>query len=596
MFPGRLPDQAAHANRDYTICEAVGQRVMRSALVFKVTGNKAHKTCALKQMETLFDQSLWPEWRDQAHACQQNPADLRTGMLSRDIGIAYNWLRSTLSPKERQSIIDGLDQCGIQRFLDSLPRKPFWLDRSTNWQTCVVGGLGICGMALGDDHPKSKFLIELSREKMESYQKIFGPEGEFNESPAYAGAVGLVVLYYSALQSLDNTTADCLSKFPFPQAARWIQYLTLSPKRLAGFGDGHPEAAPMVAHYAAVAAATGDPVIQGLSQQFRAGILGTGIPNVLEIMWSNPAIPARKPGAAYPKHATFKAHGACFSSRTDWKSSGSDCVVYGKAGREPAHAHCDAGHICIDAQGERLIIDHGTPAGGYPEDFFGKNRTKYYNASVLGHNLLTINDREHPNKATRGRFLSEGLLPDGIGVHWHYDLKACNPEATRMSRAVFHLLPHIVVVVDDAHTKTRSNFRLRWQTAKPTKIKPDGTFRFTNGKATLSARVKSSGRATATHTSGRHAYHAPYDRNRLGEKLGQPREPFVDICTTGKSCRMLTVFATGPTRSRLPDWQEENNTLSLRDPQHGHVSIRLENDVLYYETRHGVGSFSFPNS
>ena len=592
MFPGRLPEQAAHANPDFTICTEVGQRILRNALIFKVTGDKAHKECALKQIYSLFNLSQWPEWRDQAHACQQNPADLRTGMLSSDVGIAYNWLRSSLTQKERQRIVDGIDQCGIQRFLDSLPRKPFWLDRPTNWQTCVVGGLGICGMALGDDHPKSKFLIKLSREKMDSYQKIFGPEGEFNESPGYAGAVGLVVVYYSALQSIEKSTADCLKKFPFPQAARWIQYLTLGPKRLAGFGDCHPEAAPFVAHYAAVADATGDPVIQGLSQQFRAGILGTDTPDIFEIVWGNPDIPAKKPGADYPLHITFKAHGACFSSRTDWKRSGSDCVVYGKAGREPAHAHCDAGQVCIDAHGERLIIDHGVPAGGYPEDFFGKNRTKYYNASVLGHNLLTIDDREHPNRATKGHFLSEGLLPDGLGVHWHYDLKVCHTNASKITRTVFHFLPNIIVVIDDAHAKARADFRLRWHTMKPTKIKDDGTFKFTQGKATLSACVKSYGRSSVAHEFGKHAYRAPYDCNRLGEKLGQPHEPYVDACTKGKSARLLTAFATGPSSSRLATWQEKDGTLSFRDPKRGTFSVRIEKDVLHYETPSGQGSFN----
>ena len=445
MFPGRVADDAAHANRDYSVCAAAGQRILRSALAFKVTGDKAHQKSALNQIYALIDPSIWPEWRDQAHVCQQNPADLRTGMLSRDVGIAYNWLRSSLTAKERRRILAGINDFGIQPFLDSLPLNPFWLNRPTNWMTCVVGGVGICAMALGDDHPQSDFLIKLSQEKMESYQKIFGPDGEFNESPAYAAAVALLVIYYSAQQSIQKSPKNRLTEFPFPQAAKWIQYLSLGPKRIAAFGDAHVNAAPRVSHYAAVAAATGDATIQGLSQQYRSGILDTDIPDLFEIVWSNPDIPAKKPDADYPKYVTYKGHAACFSSRSDWKTSGSDCVVYGKAGREPAHAHCDVGQICIDAHGECLIPDLGLPAGGYPADYFDKNRTNYYNASVLGHNLLTINDREHPDRVTKGRFLSEGLLPDGLGVHWHYNLKACNPSASKITRAVFHLLPNIII-------------------------------------------------------------------------------------------------------------------------------------------------------
>lgn len=592
MFPGREPDQARHANLDFTVSVAVCQRVLRSALMFRVTGNHAHKECCLRQIYSLIDPSVWVEWRDKSHVYMGIPADLRTGWISRDVGIAYNWLRSSLTRKQRQQILDGIDHMGIRPFLDSLPMNPHWMQKLTNWTTCIVGGMGLCGMALGRDHPEAANLVRISKSKMDSYFAIFGPEGEFNESPGYAGSLMDVVQYYSALHCIEPVSPNRLATFPFPQVARWIQYLALGPKRLAGFGDNHVEAPPFVPHYAAVAAATRDPTIQGLCRHYRATNMGYSVPDIFEFIWLDPTLPAKRPEPTSPRYATFRGHAACFSSRTDWKTSGADCVVYGKAGREPYHAHADAGQICIDAHGERLIRDLGLPAGGYPADYFGANRLKYYNASVLGHNLLTINDREHPDKATSGYFLSDGLLPDGLGVHWVYDLSACHPEATSITRSVFHLLPNVVVIIDEAHVESTAQFRLRWHTAKPVKIRNDGSFNFTVGKANLSARVHAPGPVRVSHASGRHHYSAPFHQNRLGENLHQLREPFVDTRTKGKRCRLLTAFATGLSRVPPASWQEQNGTLSFQDKKHGRFSVRIEHNILYYETPRGLGSYS----
>ncbi len=590
-FPGRAAQQAAVANRDYTITSAATQRVLRNAMLFKVTGKQTYKRCALRQIYSLIDPAIWVIWRDQNPVEPRIPADLRTGWISRDLSIAYNWLRSSLKPNQRQRIIDGIDLLGIQPFLESLPLNPRWMNDPSNWLTCIVGGLGICGMALGDDHPKARKLVEISKPPMDSYFQVIGPEGEFNESPGYAGSLYLPVLYYSALQSFEPTQANRLAEWPFPQCARWVQYLALGPNRIAVFGDGYPEVVPLMQHYAAVAAATRDRLIQGLSKHYRAANVGSNskVPDVFELIWLDPTLPAETPGPDYPKFATFRKYAACFSSRTDWKPKGADCVVYGKAGREPWHSHLDTGQVCIDAFGERMIRDHGLPAGGYPKNFH-LLRHEYYNSSVHGHNLLTINDREHPHRAFKGRFLSEGLLPDGLGVHWIYDLSVCHPEATKVTRAVFHFLPNIVIVIDDAQAPVNSKFKLRWHTAKPCKIADDGSFKYAIGKARMSARVLSYSRGKLHFEHARHEYLPPYDCNRSGGKLDQPREPYVDIHTQGKHCRIITVFATGPATSRMGSWQKEGGMLRFTDKRHGALTVGIKKNFLHYETPQGRGS------
>ena len=151
-FPEREAIHARHGNADWTICFAAGQRILRAALAHLLTGEAAFKDLALAQIASLFDPKDWPMWCDQAHVHQGSPpCDLRTGMFCTDLSLAYDWLHPSLSKSERRFIVDGIDRRGIQPYLERLPGKPFWLNETHNWTTCIVGGLGVAGMALGGD-------------------------------------------------------------------------------------------------------------------------------------------------------------------------------------------------------------------------------------------------------------------------------------------------------------------------------------------------------------------------------------------------------------------------------------------------------------
>jgi hypothetical protein len=81
-IPGREAIQIRHANPDWTIVNAAGQRVQQAAIAALITGKTKYRDSALRQMNVLFDRDIWPHWRDQAPSHQKYDADLRTGMLS----------------------------------------------------------------------------------------------------------------------------------------------------------------------------------------------------------------------------------------------------------------------------------------------------------------------------------------------------------------------------------------------------------------------------------------------------------------------------------------------------------------------------------
>ncbi|MCX5660082.1 MAG: heparinase II/III family protein [Planctomycetota bacterium] len=582
QVPNRSPAQTAAGNRDYTIVHASGQRVLRSALAALVTGEARFRETAMRQVAALLDDKLWPIWRDLAHP--QYPADLRTGALCRDLGLAYDWLAHDLSPTDRAAFAAGLDRRGLQPILESRKLGAWWSKvhphDMNNWHACVVGGAGICAMALGPDHPQSREIIDFSLEVMAACLTIYGPEGEYNESIGYSAATFLPAAYFDVLRHHTSGRDNRLAQWPFPQTCLWQLHFILPPGRFAAFGDTHDDRPVQVSHYPTLAdAVRADPVQSGLLQWVYL-TYGTGEAaraldgrNVLtEFLSFNPDIAPVSPAAArLPTGRAFPAHGGCISSRTDWKPDACELVVYGKAGHgSEIHGNHDAGQVCLDSRGEKLIIDCGIPSL-YPEDFFGPNRHRYYCAGVVGHNVLMFNRRETAVGITRAaRIVSSSFAsPDAprplASGAWTLDLTGVYDDVTHVQRSVVHLGP-VVAVLDVAELLDEQEISLRWHTAVRPDLRVSSTgsrgdadetpcdFTLLTPAARLVARIHTD-LLPFKFAARAHAYAPPFDRDRLGNLLVQTRENYVEAIGRGRSCRLLTLFAVNSSEAPAPVWQ-----------------------------------------
>ena len=190
---------------------------------------------------------------------------------------------------------------------------------------------------------------------------------------------------------------NALAKHPFPQTGEWTVYSTLPPGKYLYFGYGWVGAPPQVEFMTAIATASRNPVLQGFCKRFLKASS-----NPFLLLWFDPDLRAENLEGKLPRGRAFYDNGAQLFSRSDWDPVRAEMIVYVKAKRDHNHAHNDVGQLCIDARGQRMIVDPGSPSG-YSEDFFDENRWKYYNASVLGHNVPMFGGREQlsPN-STRG--------------------------------------------------------------------------------------------------------------------------------------------------------------------------------------------------
>jgi hypothetical protein len=554
IFPGRDLMSARHANRDYTIVHRAGTRTLRAALACLITEDTRYRDDALAQMEALFDTNRWPEWRDLAHTGMN--IDLRAGQLSRSLSIAYDWLHPFLSPDQRQSIVDGIDKCGIQPYLKDVADGVGWANGTNNWMTCVVGGHGIAGLALGEDHPRSKKLVDYAHPRLNAYFDNYGPEGEFNESVSYANAHALPLLYFNAHRYASRGGVNRLAEFPIPDTCKWMMYFTAPPGHVVPFGDSHIGHPPSVPMFATVADAARDQALQWFYLEHSTPDNPDSDP--WELLWYDPTLAPRKPD--FPLGRAYHGHSQNISVRSNWDPRSTTCVLYGKGGHgAEGHGNHDAGQVCIDSYGNRLITDPGSPPG-YPADFFGQNRYEYYNASALGHNVLTFGGREMRRHKTDRAAVIASEFNDDKGGWWQIDLAALYDEVTSVRRTVIYLAPSTVVVYDTAALEYTAETSLRWHTACDPDWSADGHFSVENDGSAVDSFVTSLGESDMTCALCHHEYVEPYNRFRLGDKLEQQHESYVEFLTSSENVSLLSLFKIreeGSTRSR---WTADTST------------------------------------
>ncbi len=572
---GRSELHVGKANRDYTICRAVERRLLRCALANLLTGEDRYREAVLRQIESLYDEHQWPDWRDLSHLW--SPADLRTGQLARAVALAYDWLHPALTPEQRTWIVDGLDRRAIAPFFQAVESGDWWVNALNNWMTCIVGGLGVVGMALAGSHPRSAELIDFSLPRMRGYLDTYGREGEFNESPFYANATQYPVAYFMALRYHTRGKDEHLANWPFPQTLRWAMHCTLPPGRVAAFGDSPKDAPPSVSHVPAVAAATRDGVLQWFYLAYHDRDAASRL-LPLELLWYDPTVEPLAPEHREVRGRAFRDNGQVVASRTDWQPASTACVVYGKGGAGTEnHGHHDAGQVCIDGYGERLIVDLGSPSN-YPPDFFGPDRYRYYNASVWGHNVLFVGGWETRTGEEHRAILLGSEFDEERGGWWQFDLTPLYDAAHSIRRTVVHLHPGVVVVVDDAQLAIPAAVSLRWHTAVESVPDEEGRFGFAVGDVHLRGRVECLGAPAGTRAL-RQFYIPPFDRGRLGEPLDARGEPFIEIGTLTHACRFVTTFGIfGPGQSPEP-WRRPPEGWTLDAPE-GLIDVRVTPDRL----------------
>lgn len=606
IFPGRDAYAAGLLGMDYTLCRAVGLRITRHALMFLVEGDRQWIDAVLRQTDVLFDDVEYPAWNHVARMVsndddddtfkksidlKKNEVHLRTGMLANSVSLTLNWLRPHLQPDQLNTMVRGLEKRAIRPFQAAIEQEPWWLEVNNNWLTCIVGGLGICGMALDGLHEEAQSLIDFADPLMERHLEDYGSHGEFNEGVGYAGAIYLVVDYYAARLGWSESQHNRLAEPPFVDIATWYVQMSVPPGRLYTYGDGHA-GAPLKADWMpAIASALQDRFLQGFANEHRSTLAAPQ-----QLFYLDSDLESHGLSGHLPLGVAFEEHGACISSRTSWDWHSTACVVGSKARREDNHEHNDPGQVVIDGEGQPLIVDWGTPETTYPAGFFTHHRFDYFEGNAFGHNVLVFGDREmescyelHP-KYTDGAALhgkralhAQGHIvssdfDDSWGGQWSIDTTAAWSGVIKNLRTVLHIHPGFVIVLDEAQLDSSESVSLRWNTAREATLVGDDGFNLQLQGVGLAAHVLDlAGGVTALRLAN-HQYHEPWNKDQFGGILPERDCPYVEARTNGDRCRLLSLFCVQPGNQTLP-WVKQD---SAHTAQIGaeRVSVAVRDDAL----------------
>ena len=574
----------------------ISQRILRNALAAVVMDDPEAKRVALEQIIAVYDPLLFPRLRDNSHNGME--VDLRGGALALPIALAYDWMYALLTPEERLMILSGLDSRFIQPYLMDIRSNVWWVNAGNNWTTVICGNFGIVGMILRDGHPDSARLVEIGDDSMERYLESLGADGSFNETPFYANALVRPIEYYAAKAFFDPQN---LKQSPLEegqvlhQSCVWMTYAYVPPGRVMKFGDAFGVELPL-SFFPQVAQVSRDGVLQWVFLNYpKGGSVRRDL--VGEILGFDGRVKAVDPQGGWPLGRIFNEHGKLASSRSSWspRPEESVSVAYGKAGRE-GHGANDVGQFCLDGYGEQLIVSLGGPAGGYPGDYFSANREKYYNASTWGQNLFTFDREEQVKQRNRQPVVGEfthTVFDDHKGGAWQIDLTPVYDGARQVTRTVIHLLPGVAVVLDEARLNGARGISMRWHPANRVEPTPDGRFTVVNGMARLEAHMVALGGARPEYRLSNHDYVDPYNMNRNGQPLGQPREPFIEASYRGDRLDLLTLFSVQKSDQSASQWREQGDDWGIETPE-GLVVVSISDRQLQVSNRETGTSLTVP--
>ncbi|HAA74627.1 TPA: hypothetical protein DCE37_05855 [Candidatus Latescibacteria bacterium] len=604
---------------DYSLCRGVGLRITRHALMYLIDGDRHWIDAVTRQTDALFDDAEYPAWNHVARMISDDDDDkfkttidmkkhdvhLRTGMLAHSVSLTLNWLLPHLTPEELDGMVRGLEKRAIRPFQAACEREPWWLEVNNNWLTCIVGGLGVCGMALDGLHPDAQSLIDFAEPLMERHLEDYGSRDEFNEGVGYAGAIYLIVDYYAARLGWSDGQNNRLAEPPFADIATWSIQMALPPGRLYTYGDGHA-GAPLKADWMpAIAAALQDPYLQGFANRHRSIMAAPQ-----QLFYLDSDLKPSDLTGHLPLGVAYAEHGACISSHTSWDWDRTACVVGNKERRENNHEHNDPGQVVIDGEGQPLIVDWGTPETSYPAGFFSYHRFDYFEGSAYGHNVLVFGDREmescyelHPKYTEGPAFHGKRALhnqghivasefDDSWGGQWSIDTTAAWSGVVRNLRTVLHIHPGFVIVLDEAQLEETEAISLRWNTARDAALVGNDGFSLQLEGVGLAARVIDLGGDPVALSLEKHQYHEPWNKDQFGNVLPERDCPYVEARIERDRCRLLSMFCVQPGNQAVP-WTREGDTYSAQVGD-DRVDVKINDDGMDVRSEHHDREWEIP--
>ncbi|MBU4201159.1 MAG: heparinase II/III family protein [Verrucomicrobia bacterium] len=442
------------ANRFWSLGWYLPSSVGNAALVCSLTGDKAYAEVCKRALLELI---TWETWSDKEYHTKYNlKVGLRMGRIAMAMGMAYDAAYAVMTEDERAKSREGILRLGIQPVYDEYVdgnRREFL----TNWMAVNVGGAGICALAIaGDDKVKPDAMKKYIEGFVDRYkaliEKTVCPDGGYEEGVSYL-SYGFEILPFFVVAAKEAAGVDFFAQTGLGKVWMFPAYMFgLKRDGYANFGDSDYECKVANHIFSMCASYTGDGHPQWFFHHGRNFVPSGGIMNFLVY---NPQIKPVPPDDL-PTSRVFRKFGFA-ALRTGW--SADDIFLAFYSGPPLCHGHVAKNTFMIEAFGERLAIDLGTP-GNYENPLY-----KTYYMRPGSHNVILVDD----DTFSQG-YDDTGRITEFVGSKYYDAVTGEMPTATltQHRREIVFVKPHYFLMLDNAETKQKDR-RLNWVLHPPAK-------------------------------------------------------------------------------------------------------------------------------
>lgn len=541
-----------------------GLLLFRDAFIYAITGDAERGQSARREMLKKLELEYWDDFVEDGHL---RIGFLRTGNLTRQMALAYDWIYDLLSREERAKVLEKIAENGCVPIIRGLTgmrypetvkgwgfakdsqRPHEWRDMSrwpiilghNNFRAVMSGGLALGIFALEGKDPRTKEWKEMLLDSFYRFAKLYKADGSYDEGVGYCNYATSFLIYLMEVvhrkMGIDLfDAANFTGVMQYDLAMFMPQHLR--PTASINFGDAARSLKSDVGFW--IAGKSRDGLAQYIAENYHAGH------TLFSLIWYDPTV---KPEAPV-NHFLTRLDLDWMIARTGYAVD--DLVVAMRSGGPFNHEHADRNSVILKYAGEVLFADAFRPT-------YHNTKPGWFLRTSPAHNTVLIDGRGHQyhdgSEGTNESKASAKIVRHGERqdyVFWASDATPAYqlviPDVKSVTRTVlvFHQLPALVVLDKLQKDSAPSTFAARWHVENADK----------KGDCSVSANTFTNTRPHGKFfgiCAGRPDISVEADQHSLPEKTGI--FPFVDLTTQTKSKAAFLITAGCPLHAQedLPE-------------------------------------------
>ncbi len=474
-------------------------KILCAGIAFQLTGEKRYAEAGIKDMFQVLNKGAWFTGGAAVYHC-----DLGTAKKTLPIAYGYDLLHEAMTESQREEIkqVIGkhvfkpyLEAHAVHNekgryFMDSKGRKTYWTQCYFNWSSWINGDLGLMGLAMYDEHPDAKAVVEAARASLRythpEHNQGAQESGGWDEGPMYWGvSIGHAVHFYAALENVLHTDDGFFDLPGLKMTSQYILDFVGPDRKWVPFSDcDNRDIIDPLSEVYYLAQKYKDP----LAMVYPENYVDNYHPLPFAVIWrpagKQVAIPAKRAAAWYKD-----VHWAMLSmSGTQVAFKGGDLLSN--------HAQKDANSLLVYVEDELLLNDPG-----------------YGTRDTASHNTLLVNGQGQTARSN-GTNRSYGGYSDSVakietcsevdGGHVYLVSNAtdCYSGLKSFRRHVILSKQGMVVVFDEVLATSPSTLSINWHPKKNIQVAGDQAAIFSGTKTKLLVQVDADQALSVSH-SGR---------------------------------------------------------------------------------------------